>query len=66
MKATNDLQLNQMVIETIMGLADQNDPPVSKCRNQGPQIRKGAEVQNGCRSNRALIAFGLCVLLHGV
>ena len=38
MKTANDLQLNQMVIETIMGLADQNHPPVGKCGNQRLQI----------------------------
>ena len=38
MKATNDLQLNQMVIETIVGLTDQDDPPVSKCGDQRLQI----------------------------
>ena len=66
MKTANDLQLNQMVLETIMGLADQNHPPVGECGNQRLQIRKGAEVHNGRRGDRALLSFGNGVLLHGM
>jgi hypothetical protein len=55
-----------MVIEAVVGLADQNDSLVGKCGNQGLQIRSGPEVQNGCHADRALALFWRWVMPSGV
>ena len=39
MQAANDLELGQVVIETVMGLADQHDSLFRERRDQGLQVR---------------------------
>jgi hypothetical protein len=64
-KAADDLELHQMVVEAIVRLADQDDPALGERGNQRLQVRHRAEIQGSRRADRARGPFGLGVPRNG-
>jgi hypothetical protein len=64
MQATDNFELREMMIETIVTLADKHDTLVGQFRDDAFQVGGSAQVQGRCLRHPLRIMIGYRVMTH--